>query len=169
MIVLTKLRHLEVARVRLNLAGRVSTGSKSGSLANCARPPELCTARLKVIKCRARRRILALTPALSSITLPITSRGWSRKKSKMTSPNRCGAIQARACLWPPPQPSYAAALPDRCRINEGDPRARPEAKVRESRHRRDDLDLRFGEPLIADHVREFFPQILADMPCVIRS
>jgi ElaB/YqjD/DUF883 family membrane-anchored ribosome-binding protein len=39
MIVLTKFHHLEVARVRLNLAGRVSTGSKSGSLANCARAP----------------------------------------------------------------------------------------------------------------------------------
>jgi hypothetical protein len=52
---------------------------------------------------------------------------------------------------------------DRGRVNEGDARARPEAHAQESGQRQDDLALQFDQSLVADQVREFSTQMLADV------
>jgi hypothetical protein len=57
-------------------------------------------------------------------------------------------------------PQVVADL-DRSRVNEGDAPARPEARVQKSGQRQDDFALQFNEPLIADQVWKFSPQMHA--------
>src|SRR5262249_16725665 len=53
------------------------------------------------------------------------------------------------------------------RVNEGDACARSEARAQKSGQRPDDLALQLDEALIADQVREFSPQMLADLLRVV--
>jgi len=63
-------------------------------------------------------------------------------------------------------PQVVADL-NRGRVNEGDARARPEAHAQESGQWQNDLALQLDHPLVADQVREFSPQMLADVLRVV--
>ena len=59
------------------------------------------------------------------------------------------------------------ANPDRGRVNEGDARARAEPRPQESGQRQDDFALQLDESSVADQVREFPSQMLADVLRVV--
>ena len=63
-------------------------------------------------------------------------------------------------------PQVVADL-DRGRVNERNARTLAKSRVQESRQRQDDLALQLDEPPVADQVREFSPQMLADVLRVI--